>query len=297
MKRVLITGANGFTGLHLIENLNKNGWEVLGTGRNIKVKSKNLYEADLTKLDEIIDLINHIKPTHIIHLAGLSFAAHPRPLELFQVNVFGTENLLKAVKSTGIQIEKIIIASSANIYGNNKEVTLDENTTPKPVNFYASSKLAMEHMAANWFDSLPIIITRPFNYTGPKQDVKFLIPKIISHFVSRSKTLTLGNINVSRDFSDVRTICDSYRLLCTVKQTGITVNLCNNTLTSLKEIISITEKITGHKLKIKVNPDFIRPNEIKKLQGCNKRLTELIGDINRPAIEETIDWMIREAKV
>jgi UDP-glucose 4-epimerase len=86
-------------------------------------------------------------------------------------------------------------------------------------------------------------------------------------------------------------------LLCTVKQTGITVNLCNNTLTSLKEIISITEKITGHKLKIKVNPDFIRPNEIKKLQGCNKRLTELIGDINRPAIEETIDWMIREAKV
>lgn len=297
MKRVLITGASGFTGIHLSENLRANGWDVIGTGRGVSSPSSVLIESNLLDIEETTDLIARVQPTHIVHLAGLSFAAHPKPLELFDVNVFGTHNLLRAIEASQIEIEKVILASSANVYGNIGLEVLSEDICPQPVNFYASSKLAMEHMAANWFEKMPIIITRPFNYTGPGQDEKFLIPKIVSHFVDRKPVLTLGNINVARDFSDVRTICESYRLLLESAADSIVVNLCSGTLTTLKEIVAMVSELTGHELDICVNPDFVRPNEIAKLRGSNGKLRDIIGEVKNVDIKETLRLMIAESKI
>jgi len=296
MNRVLITGANGFTGIHLSENLRANGWNVIGTGLRVQSPSSTLIQSNLLDIDEITSLIAQVQPTHIIHLAGLSFAAHPRPLELFDVNVFGTHNLLQAIEASQIKIKKIILASSANVYGNLGLEILSEDDCPAPVNFYASSKLAMEYMAANWFDKIPIIITRPFNYTGPGQGKKFLIPKIISHFTECKPTLALGNINVARDFSDVRTICDSYRLLLESAADSLVVNLCNGTLTSLNEIVAMVSELTRHELDIHANPDFVRPNEIAKLRGSNDKLRSIIGEIDRLDLKETLRWMINDAR-
>ena len=107
-----------------------------------------------------------------------------------------------------------MLASTSQVYGNPSDDPVTEDTITTPINHYACSKLAMELMARNWFDRLPILITRPFNYTGRGQDQRFLLPKLIDHFRRRAAVIHLGNLDVERDFLDVRSVADIYvRLL------------------------------------------------------------------------------------
>lgn len=296
MNRVLVTGASGFTGAHLCKHLLEHNYEVIKTGRSGPDNIDQLIECDLSDLDGLASLLSTHKPNFVIHLAGLSFAAHPNPSELFQVNLFGTENLLKAIHSSGVDVKKVILASSANVYGEAETDVLAETRCPSPVNFYASSKLAMEHMAQTWYNRLPIVITRPFNYTGPGQDEKFLIPKIVNHYVSKSKELQLGNLEVSRDFSDVRMVCRWYRLILESDARSEIVNLCSARLNSLQDILNYAEELTGHSLKVTVNPAFVRQNEILKLRGSNLKLNSLIGEHPTLDLKGTVKWMIEKRR-
>lgn len=173
MKKVLITGINSFTGKHLEKYLLKEGFEVVGT------TSKT---CDISKIEDIIKILNETKPNFIIHLAAISFVGHKNIEDFYKVNIIGTTNLLDAILKTDLKIEKILLSSSATVYGNQGLEVLDESLCPIPANHYGASKYAMECLAKNYFDKLPIIITRPFNYTGVGQAEHFLIPKIIKHF-------------------------------------------------------------------------------------------------------------------
>lgn len=135
---------------------------------------------------------------------------HADARAFYDVNLFGTLNLLEALTALPELPRKVLIASSANIYGTPGIEVIDESVCAAPVNHYACSKLAMEHMVRTWFDRFPIVMTRPFNYTGVGQDEKFLIPKIVSHFKRRAPKIELGNLDVSRDFSDVRDVAAAY---------------------------------------------------------------------------------------
>ncbi|WP_343655848.1 NAD-dependent epimerase/dehydratase family protein [Paraburkholderia caribensis] len=287
--RVLITGASGFTGAYVREELADAGYEVIGTTASDPQPGERT--LDITSLPDCRRLIGELKPEFIVHLAAISFVAHDDPLEMYNVNVIGTTNLLQACVDVGHEPRKILIASSANVYGN-AEGVVDEDAPAAPVNHYAASKLAMEHLVRTWFDRLPIVVTRPFNYTGRGQSERFLVPKIVSHFVRRRPFIELGNINVARDFSDVRMVSRAYRALLEAPVAGETLNVCSGSPRTLTDIIDIVREASGHDLEIRVNPAFVRQNEVKVLVGSAKRLNRVVPDMPAIGIEDTIDWML-----
>ncbi|WP_299609064.1 NAD-dependent epimerase/dehydratase family protein [uncultured Aquimarina sp.] len=272
--RILITGITGFTGKHLEEFYKKNGYDVYGTTFS-KSNDSNHFFCDITKKEEINAVITDVRPDYIIHTAAISFVAGENQNEMYKVNVFGTLNLLESVLEAKIFPKKIIIASSAAVYGSIAPI-LSEDLCPKPVNHYGNSKLAMENMVQNYFHSLNIIITRPFNYTGVGQAENFLIPKIIRHFKNKAKIIELGNINVYREFNDVNYLIKCYHQLLLSKESSIIINVCSSKTYTIQEIINCLEEITNHKIEVKINEKYIRKNEIESLRGSTKMLNDFI---------------------
>ncbi|OZB74081.1 MAG: epimerase, partial [Halothiobacillus sp. 14-55-98] len=202
MNTALVTGASGFTGRYMISALKMRGYWVVGFG-GLDCGADLCLSVDLTDAEAVRMAVHQVQPSHVVHLAGIAFVGHGKPDDFYQVNLFGTLNLLSAL----VELPKpprVLIASSANIYGTPNIEVIDESVCPAPVNHYATSKLAMEHMVHTYFDRCSIVIARPFNYTGVGQTEQFLIPKIVGHFKRKAPVIELGNLDVSRDFSDVR---------------------------------------------------------------------------------------------
>lgn len=206
---VLITGLRGFTGHYLAAALRAYGARVVGLVQG-STQCPEEIACELTDAQAVHAAVAQVQPTHVVHLAALAFVGHADARAFYDVNLFGTLNLLEALAALSELPRKVLIASSANIYGTPGIEVIDESVCAAPVNHYACSKLAMEHMVRTWFDRFPIVMTRPFNYTGVGQDEKFLIPKIVSHFKRRAPKIELGNLDVSRDFSDVRDVAAAY---------------------------------------------------------------------------------------
>ncbi|MDF3055183.1 MAG: NAD-dependent epimerase/dehydratase [Gammaproteobacteria bacterium] len=273
---ILVTGARGFTGRHLCHALRNRGHRVIGLTQHA-VDDADTVACDLMDSSALQSTLTRIKPDQVVHLAALAFIASNEAAEAYyRTNVVGTCNLLNALEK--VQPNKVLIASSANIYGqpdDGKPIT--ENTPPAPVNHYGASKLAMEHMVRTYAHTLPIIITRPFNYTGPGQDEHFLVPKIVSHFRHRASEIELGNLDVSRDFTSIHDLVEAYIMLLESEITGETFNVCSGTTISLKQILDWLMMLSGHSLTVNVNPIFVRKNEIKLLVGDHTHLSNLTG--------------------
>jgi nucleoside-diphosphate-sugar epimerase len=172
--------------------------------------------------------------------------------------------------------KRVIVASSANVYGTPKAEVLDESLCPAPVNHYAASKLAMEHMVRTWFEKLPILITRPFNYTGPGQAEHFLVPKIVKHFRERAPYIELGNLQVSRDYSDVEDVVSTYLALLKSDARSEVVNICSGRAIALLDIVEMMNDIAGYRIEVRVSPEFVRQNEVPRLIGSRARLESLV---------------------
>jgi len=282
-KRVLVTGSLGFTGRYMTAELHAAGYEVVGCGSQPGPGS-GYVQVDLTDAP--------VQPDIVIHLAALAFVGHGDASAFYQVNLIGTRNLLQALASLEVSPEVVLLASSANVYGNQSEGRLTELATPSPANDYAVSKLAMEYMAKTWLDRLPIVLTRPFNYTGVGQADNFLIPKIVSHFAHKKEVIELGNLDVSRDFSDVRAVVAAYRALVERKPVGETFNIASGEARSLRELLALCSEVTGHYPDIRVNPDFVRANEVRSLCGDVSRLRDCIGSWSTRPIDVTLRWML-----
>ncbi|SFM64272.1 Nucleoside-diphosphate-sugar epimerase [Ectothiorhodospira mobilis] len=283
---VLVTGADGFTGRHLVQALEEQGDGVVavtGPGHG----GEDGASCDLTDAAAVKALVQRSRPTHVIHLAGVSFVAHADPEAFYRVNVLGTAHLLEALAALDATPEKVLLASSANVYGRPAVECIAEDLCPAPVNHYGCSKLAMEHMARTYGDRLPLILTRPFNYTGPGQDERFLIPKIVAHYRGREPVIQLGNIQVSRDFSDVRDITRAYLALLESDARDVTCNLCSGRAIALERIIAFMDALAGYTIQVRVDPRLVRRDEIPVLMGDPTRMRRLTGITPRP-IEETL---------
>lgn len=294
-RRVLVTGLGGFTGRYVQASLVQRGWEVWGLGAKAGPAGVQRYlQADLTDSSALTEALAQVRPQAVVHLAAIAFVGHGDADDFYRVNLLGTRHLLAALVQLPQPPARVLLASSANVYGNQAGGMLDESTAPQPANDYAVSKLAMEHMAHLWAPHLPITIVRPFNYTGVGQSPDFLLPKIVAHFQRRAATIELGNLDVWRDFSDVRAVADAYcRLLDAPGAVGTTVNLCSGQSHSLRGIVAMAEKITGHKLQVQVNPAFVRASEVKTLTGNPALLRSLIGENwHSPPLQDTLRWML-----
>lgn len=290
--RVLVTGASGFTGHYVCQELEKQGFHVYALTTDGTVKGNSV---DLCSYDDVLQCIERVKPESVVHLAAIAFVGHRAPNDFYRVNVEGTLNLLRALEKVGCVRGTVVLASSANIYGRNyQQQAITEGFEPQPVNDYAVSKLSMEYMARLHMDRLPIIIVRPFNYTGCGQNENFLIPKIVKAFKERQVVLELGNLDVSRDFSDVRDIANYYVKLVSRQIAGRTVNFCSGRLISLKDIVAICEKLTGHSVAIRSVEAFQRKNELKHLLGDSSVLLAITACKARYSLEDTLQWMLDE---
>lgn len=281
--RVLVTGLDGFTGRYVSEELERFGHTVVGI------------KSDLVDNESLKSEILDIAPDGVVHLAAVSFVGHGDPKAFYDVNLVGTRNLLEALVHSSRTIQSVLLASSANVYGNRSERLLDEGSPVDPVNDYAVSKYAMEVMSKLFQDRLPIVVTRPFNYTGLGQDEKFLIPKIVSHFKQKAPVIELGNIDVWREFGDVRSVAYIYGKLIEACPAGNIINVCTGQLYSLKEVIDLCMKITGHNIEIRINPEFVRQNEVRTLKGDKTKLENTIGTLDTYSLQDTLSWMLHAA--
>lgn len=295
-QRVLVTGVKGFTGRYMVDKLQALGYEVWGLSSDLDSAPSTcqIVTSDLTQPDSLEIAVKTCQPNYVIHLAGIAFVGHSSPAAFYNVNLIGTHHLLQALTSYASDLKCVLLASSANIYGNNTEGLLSEKAPPHPANDYAVSKLAMEHMAQLWLGKLPIVIARPFNYTGVGQTENFLIPKIVSHFVSKKSHIELGNLDVWREFNDVRDVTHAYAKLIEAAPVGQTINVCSGQLVSLREVLALATEITHHKLEVRVNPNFVRPSEVISLGGDPSLLKSYIPDWQPRPLRETLQWMLTE---
>jgi len=290
-KRALVTGVQGFTGRYVRRELEAAGYRVFGTAVSNDTQEADIFHADLLDRAAMQKLVDAVQPDVVVHLAAIAFVAHGDAEQIYRVNVVGTRNLLDALAALTKKPSAVLLASSANIYGNAEVEPITENVAAAPANDYAVSKLAMEHMARLWSDRLPIIVARPFNYTGVGQHENFLLPKIVAHFRRGARDIELGNLNVSRDFSDVRVVAASYRRLLAAAPAGQVFNVCSGIGHSLGEALDLMAGIAGYAINVHVNPAFLRANEVARLVGSNARLTAAIGALTSPPLVDTLRWM------
>lgn len=292
-KCALITGLTGFTGKYVAENLESMGYQIHGLSLDSTNNEINSI-ASLLDTVELQNVVRRVQPSVVVHLAAVSSVVHSDVAEMYSVNITGTRNLLQALKNEDCGRDAVILASSANVYGNVSTKPITEAQACAPESDYAVSKLAMEKMASLWGDTLPITITRPFNYTGRGQSTRFLIPKIVDHFKTREKVIELGNVDVYRDFSDVRNVAWSYAQLAVKPALGEIFNISSGSGTSILQVISYLEELTGHQIEVSVNPKFVREHEVKTLTGDSSKLWNHIGQPEQISIKETLQWMLNE---
>ena len=279
--KILVTGINGFTGHYLKNELEAYGHSVVGL------------TADLLDAGRLEAEVHEVMPDAVVHLAGIAFVGHGNPNDFYQVNLLGSRNLLAALTTLKVSPKCVLLASSANVYGNAKVSHITEETPVNPLNDYAVSKLAMEYMAHIWSSKLPIVVARPFNYTGVGQSSSFLLPKIIDHFRHKVPVIELGNLDVARDFSDVRVVAQIYRrLLETPSAVGEVFNVCSGLAYTLDEVLAMVTELSGHSIEVRVNPAFLRNNEVKVLLGSKKKLQKYINYIHDIPLKDTLCWML-----
>ena len=298
MRKVLITGVTGFTGRYMAKELAARGYEVHGLSYRQPIEPlpaavSGIHCCALSDAEALRELLAEIRPTYVIHLAAVSFVGHTDADAIYNANLLGTRHLLEALRVSAAGLEGVLLASSANVYGNAAEGVLDESTPFAPANDYAISKAAMEYLARLYRSRLPLIVTRPFNYTGVGQAEQFLIPKIVAHTRRQAEVIELGNLDIARDFCDVRYVVQAYRsLLESPSAIGEPVNICSGSAYTLQYVLEQAADISGHSMEVRVNQAFVRSADVKNLFGNRTKLDSLIGQVPQIELKDTLRWMI-----
>ncbi len=294
--RVLVTGAAGFTGRHLCTLLRTAGYRVAGLVEQGEATPEN-FVADLVDPQQTGRVIAEFEPDLVVHLAAISFPGHADGARIYRTNVEGSYTLLDALARAARPPRHVLLPSTGTVYGRVESSALEESAALAPVSHYAVSKLAMEYVAGQFQASLPITIVRPFNYTGPGQKEPFLVPKIVRHFADGASRIELGNVDVVRDFLDVRVVAEVYRrLLETPQAAGGTFNLCSGRGVSVRAIVQALEAVAGRPMEIHVNQEFVRAGEPARIVGSAARLERAIGLLPDIALTTTLADMLAERR-
>jgi GDP-4-dehydro-6-deoxy-D-mannose reductase len=303
MKKLLLTGSNGFVGKVLLEYLLIAGYQVTCvTASPVKTKSVDLasIHLDIRNKDAVEDAIKKIKPTHLVHLAAISDVASSfsDPFLTWETNVLGTVNILEAIKRHSPDCFALF-ASSSEVYGSafKSGVPLDEESKCHPLNPYAASKLAAEAAINQYLDARLVqgVIARPFNHIGPGQSPNFVTASFAKQIAmieanKQESVIKVGNLEASRDFLDVHDVCLAYIKLLEGKSSlrHSTYNICSGKAYKISRLLDIMLNQSSASISVELDPLRLRPSDIPFAVGNNKRIVDDTGwHISRP-IEDTL---------
>lgn len=302
MKKVLITGATGFVGQHLADYLSaKNQFELFGTSltpsnNTDKVKIEKI---DLTVFNDVVELLNRIRPDQIYHLAAFTSPAasmnNPTPTVLGNIEI--QMNLLNAIRSENLNEARALIVSSGEVYGEveKENLPVDEGTPMRPVNPYAVSKIAQDYLGLQYklAYGMDIVRVRPFNHTGPGQTPTFAIPSFARQIALIEKgkqepVLKVGNLTAYRDFSDVLDIVKGYSLLMEKGESGEVYNIGSGKSHQMKEILDMLVKLSSKDIKIDSDQSKFMPLTQKDIYCDYSKLNSLTGWKPEIPLEKTL---------
>ncbi|AYV56147.1 dTDP-glucose 4,6-dehydratase [Leptospira kmetyi] len=294
--KCLITGAAGFVGGYLLKELKESYSEFLGVGvvpgPNVEEDSElpRSYRSsvcDIRNLEQVRKIIHEFAPDTVFHLAAQPFVprAVEDPGETLEINVHGTLNILESLRSLQKKVRFVYISSS-DVYGNVSESSLpvQESVVPAPLNPYSSSKSCAEIYCLQyhrWIPELEVVIARPFNHTGPKQNPNFVIPNFCSQVLEALKKseserrIQVGDLSSTRDFLDVRDVVRAYRILSEKGKPGEIYNICSGKEVVIREVLDRIISASGQTIPVEVDPSRFRPAEMKRLFGDSGKLRQL----------------------
>ncbi|HUD20202.1 MAG TPA: GDP-mannose 4,6-dehydratase [Patescibacteria group bacterium] len=294
-KKAFITGIAGFVGSHLAELLLSQGYEVYGL---LRARSKtdhiesiinklHLEDADLLDTHSLYATISRIKPMYIFHLAAQSFVptSWVSPSVTLEVNIVGSANLFEAVRMAGID-PVIQIACSSEEYGlvHENEIPIKETNPLRPLSPYAVSKLAMDYLGYQYYQSykVRVVRTRGFNHTGPRRGDTFAESNFAKQIALIEKgkqdpIIHVGNLDASRDYTDVRDMVRAYLLAVEKCDPGDVYNICTGSTIRIGDMLQMLLSMSKTKVEIKPDPARMRPSDVPVLQGDNKKFIAKTG--------------------
>lgn len=284
MTKTLLFGAKGFIGRYVVESFRQHGSQL--------VIAEDLGVKDITDEETTLKTIQSVRPTSIINLAGISTVTEGQLNHLFDVNAFAVNSLLESASRNGV--EAFVHASSANVYGAQERKAVDESAPLKPLNHYGISKVASESYCRWYESSMRVTMTRSFNCIGRGQKPNFLVPKLLQAFKRRDSLIELGNIEISRDFVDVRDVAEVYFRLVTTDEARGAFNLASGVSTPISDLIKLLVEITGHHPEIRSNETAIRPNDLTFQQGSPAKAETALKYKNRFSLRDTLIWALEE---
>ncbi|MGB9719978.1 MAG: GDP-mannose 4,6-dehydratase [bacterium] len=298
MNRILITGAEGFVGSHLIKVLKESLDIIIPTCFPLlKPKRGKFVSMDIMNIEMVREVFKSHNPDIIFHLAAVSSVAKSfldRPFT-YNTNIMGTINLLEAAQSLNKKT-KFIFVSTCEVYGGGDNLKEDAKITLK--NPYAASKYASELICSEYGNSgIDIVILRPFNHTGPGQSDDFVLPSIARQVaeIERGKKIPLievGNIEIRREFINVMDVVLAYKLAIEKCPNGEIYNISSGKGHTLAEAIDLFKKLAKVNFDIKVDPSRLRKTDIAVLIGNGEKFSKLTGWVQKISFEKTIEDLL-----
>lgn len=288
--KLLLIGGNGFVGRHVASMASEH--EVVSTGS----------ECDVRNTESVADLVSREKPDRVIHLAAITTLAESfrNPRAALDINFGGVFNLLSALQESGFSGEMLFVSSS-EVYGSlsEDELPVSEERLLKPTSPYAVGKIAAEALCHQWSHStdFKIVIARPFNHIGPGQSERFAISDFARQIAAirfgiAEPVILVGDINTTRDFTDVRDVAEAYLLLLDKGRGGEVYNVCSGIERSIRSLIERMCEIAGVKVELRSDPMRIRPNDQRRVRGNHARLAADTGWQPKIPMERTLSDLL-----
>ena len=312
MKKVLVTGADGFIGSHLTESLLEKGYEVkaftyynsfntwgwLDQFPKEKLDQIDIFSGDIRDSNGVREAMKNVDAVfHLAALIAIPFSYHS-PDSYVDTNIKGTLNVLQAARD--MDLERVLVTSTSEVYGTAQYVPIDEKHPFQGQSPYSATKIGADRLAESFYRSfdLPVSIVRPFNTFGPRQSARAVIPTIITQLLSGKKEISLGSLTPTRDFNYVKDTAAGFIAIAESKQTiGEEINIATGREISIGDLAQeIISQITPG-AKIICDEQRLRPDksEVNRLLGCNKKILQLTDWRQQYSFEqgiaETIEWI------
>jgi NAD dependent epimerase/dehydratase len=308
MKKILVTGADGFIGSHLVEMLLSQGNEVKALSYynsfnywgwldnvsypNLEIITGDVRDPHFCKyIARDIDVIFHLAALIAIPYSYIA------PNSYVDTNVTGTLNICQAAKENGIK--RILVTSTSEVYGTARYAPIDEKHPKQPQSPYSASKIGADAMAMSFYNAfgLPVTIVRPFNTYGPRQSARAIIPTIITQIANGAKEIKLGDLTPTRDFNYVKDTCKGFIELAECDAAiGQEINICSNYEISMRDTLELIAQTMNQDVKFIEDYQRFRPknSEVFRLWGDNSKIKFLTGFTPSYNLEtglrETIEW-------